>query len=393
MGLLSTLKGYMDPIPFPSSKPVPGQDPPHKLTRSIYRRLACTFIRDLVLSYLIRTGIGLLPRLLRSGYTREGLQHALRQSFGQESIRFALAMATFFTQFKGIEYFLRYIRQGQSDGWNAFLAGGLASFSLAFEQAEQRVLFAQYLAVRALQCAYNSLKFRERWYLGKETTNHGDTLLFCLSSASIIYAFVFRPSSLASVSRHFIGRMSHLNPMVVDGIRGTVRGQPVDYPGLIAAAVSHGANPDLLWQEVRACPGVLPCSLIHPEYSGCWQRILGVTLHVFVSSFPMYFSLHFFPVLLFKTKELFTRTIASLRQTLRHAIRSASFMATFAFCVQTVLCSHRGLFRQGWLVKDTKAFYWFLGVVTALAILIEKKSRRSELALYVCTSICGCAHD
>lgn len=34
-------------------------------------------------------------------------------------------------------------------------------------------------------------------------------------------------------------------------------------------------------------------------------------------------------------------------------------------------------------IQDWKYYYWLIGLIAGLGILIEKKPRRSELALYV----------
>lgn len=46
--------------------------------------------------------------------------------------------------------------------------------------------------------------------------------------------------------------------------------------------------------------------------------------------------------------------------------------------LQGVICLHRKV-----ATKDHKLVYWFAGGISALSILLEKKARRGELALYV----------
>lgn len=45
---------------------------------------------------------------------------------------------------------------------------------------------------------------------------------------------------------------------------------------------------------------------------------------------------------------------------------------------QGVICSHRKVFS-----RDHKLVYWIAGGIAALSVLLEKKARRGELALYV----------
>lgn len=46
--------------------------------------------------------------------------------------------------------------------------------------------------------------------------------------------------------------------------------------------------------------------------------------------------------------------------------------------LQGVICLHRKL-----ASRDHKFVYWIAGGISALSVLLEKKARRSELALYV----------
>ncbi len=57
---------------------------------------------------------------------------------------------------------------------------------------ETRRSFALYMAVRALQCLYNAAKARGWWHAWGSSWPHGDTLLFSVTSAQVMYAYVMR---------------------------------------------------------------------------------------------------------------------------------------------------------------------------------------------------------
>ena len=59
-------------------------------------------------------------------------------------------------------------------------------------------------------------------------------------------------------------------------------------------------------------------------------------------------------------------------------VRSTIFLAAFVMLYQATICIQRNLVNT-----DHKAIYYIAGLVSSTSILIEKKSRRSELALYV----------
>lgn len=55
----------------------------------------------------------------------------------------------------------------------------------------------------------------------------------------------------------------------------------------------------------------------------------------------------------------------------------------FFFVFKGVICMHRKV-----ASKDHKLVYWVAGGISALSVLLEKKSRRGELALYVLPRAC-----
>ena len=54
------------------------------------------------------------------------------------------------------------------------------------------------------------------------------------------------------------------------------------------------------------------------------------------------------------------------------------FLNIFLVQFKAVICMHRKI-----ASKDHKLVYWVAGALSALSVLLEKKARRSELALYV----------
>ena len=60
------------------------------------------------------------------------------------------------------------------------------------------------------------------------------------------------------------------------------------------------------------------------------------------------------------------------------AVRPTSFLSAFVGIFQGVICLQRKV-----SIRDHKLMYWFAGGMAALSVLLEKKSRRDELALYV----------
>src|SRR3954454_16512805 len=72
-----------------------------------------------------------------------------------------------------------------------------------------------------------------------------------------------------------------------------------------------------------------------------------------------------------------------IKKSLFNTIRSSTFLATFVAAYQSQVCLHRNIIKYFNLSLDSKYFYWWGGLNAALAIFIESKSKRADLALYV----------
>ena len=72
------------------------------------------------------------------------------------------------------------------------------------------------------------------------------------------------------------------------------------------------------------------------------------------------------------------KPVGSLYTALCSTIRSSSFLASFVAVYMAAICVARRA-----MPVDNKLTYYFAGLVSSLSVLLEEKSRRSELALYV----------
>lgn len=68
-----------------------------------------------------------------------------------------------------------------------------------------------------------------------------------------------------------------------------------------------------------------------------------------------------------------------VRNILKSTIRSALFLATSVIICQVGLCIYSFTFPQ----NRAKAFIYLIGILAGFSVLIEQKSRRAELAMFV----------
>lgn len=225
-------------------------------------------------------------------------------SFGWGAARFGLFIALYFALFKILEKMLRHYRKRQ-DSWNAFIAGALASVSLLVEEHSFRWTFSQYLSVRALFCAWNH--FQQRYPQARTLSHYGDALLFALCSGQAVYSFILRPDTVDPAYRHFLTQVTHIDPLVIAMFRQRLRTGLVSKETL-ARFVQKCAAKGLTLPSLHktASRGDLTCGMIHPGMD-CLTRIFWMLPANFKLVFPMYFSLHIVPPILFKFKHSLKR--------------------------------------------------------------------------------------
>jgi len=78
-----------------------------------------------------------------------------------------------------------------------------------------------------------------------------------------------------------------------------------------------------------------------------------------------------------KFGRLVTNPLGRTWSALLSTVQSTLFLSSFIASYMAIICLQRQF-----VTKDHRFIYWFAGVISSLSILIEKKSRRAELALY-----------
>ncbi|MCL7045393.1 hypothetical protein MKW94_014772 [Papaver nudicaule] len=336
-----------------------------------------------LLSYGVRVGIGILLRAFKL---------ARRQSYSslldlkqlvsekdlivrEEACRIGLLFGGFTGSYHLLRCSLRKFRKKETP-FNAILAGSVAGLSiLALDDPSRRRTLALYLLARLGQCAYNSAKSKNKFHLWGSHWSHGDSLLFALACSQVMYAFVMRPESLPKSYQDFIQKTGPVAKPIYKAVRDSCRGSPVDVVSLSAYLSNSKASSSLKIQEF---PSLIPCSMIHPDTNSCLQHNARAASATFRKTFPLYFSLTFVPFVVLRLQKFLENPARTCWLAVKGAVRSTTFLSSFVGIFQGVICLHRKV-----AVKDHKLVYWLAGGFAALSVLLEKKARRGELALYV----------
>ncbi|XP_068635695.1 uncharacterized protein [Aristolochia californica] len=340
--------------------------------------------QSFLLSYGVRAGIGILLRAFklakRHSYSSLlDLKQLVSEKdliVREEACRIGLLFGGFTGSYHAIRCFLRKFRKKETP-LNPILAGSIAGLSiLAVDGSSRRRTLALYLLARLAQCAYNSAKSKNKFHLWGSHWRHGDSLLFALACSQVMYAFVMRPESLPKAYQDFIQKTGPVAEPIYKAVQDSCRGSPVDIVALSAFLSKRRRPPSFV--KLEEYPSIIPCSLIHPDTNSCLAQNGRAASATFRKTFPLYFSLTFVPFVVLHLQKFLESPFHVSSTAVLDAIRSTTFLSAFVGIFQGVICLHRKV-----ASKDHKLLYWFAGGIAALSVLLEKKGRRAELALYV----------
>lgn len=309
---------------------------------------------------------------------RSNILQALFASFGERALRFGLFIALYFALYKALEELIQRYRK-KVDSWNAFISGALSSVAILVEPEDSRWILAQYLSVRAIGTAVFNLL--QKYPKLKTWSYYGDALVFALCSGQAVYSFVVRPDTVDPAYAQFLTNVTQMDPLVIRLFQRHMQTGGLD-PDVVGKLGKKWAQQGIDLKELidGSHNNVLTCQIIHP-LKGCWHRIFWILYANFKMVFPMYFSLHLVPTLLFKKGSQALN--AAFKSSLLNGIQSSSFMSGYVGIFQTLLCMQRNLMSLGVIKQEWRYAFWWMGFLSAASIFIEKKSRRAELVLYV----------
>lgn len=344
--------------------------------------------QSFLLSYGVRVGIGILLRAFKLAKKQSyssllDLKQLVSEKdliVREEACRIGLFFGGFTGSYHALRCLLRKLRKKETP-LNAILAGSVAGLSiLALDDSNRRRTLALYLLARLAQCSYNSAKSKNKFHLWGSHWGHGDSLLFALACAQVMYAFVMRPESLPKSYQDFIQKTGPVAEPVYRAVRESCRRSPVDVASLSAYLSSKGKSDTAKLDEF---PSIIPCSIIHPDTNSCVAHNANAASSTFKKTFPLYFSLTFVPFVVLHLQKFMDNPARTCWLAVKGSVRSTAFLSAFVGIFQGVICMHRKV-----ASKDHKLVYWVAGGISALSVLLEKKSRRGELALYVLPRAC-----
>jgi hypothetical protein len=222
--------------------------------------------------------------------------------------------------------------------------------------------------------------------------NDGDTLLMSISSAVMIWIYVFYPKCLDQSYVHFLNRHAQFPPLFVQGVGLMQSGLPLQnlkeineirnklaLPGTPPKPIT---NP-LAYDDPSLSATEKAKLLLHPTRPFPLFAILFF-LRGFFLAVPVYGPVFAIPLLLFRRAKLLRDPIGVGKSEILSVARSSGFLSLYC----TLGIAGLSLGRQMGIRYDVigswaKLLPAISGFMGGLATMLEKKPRRIELALYV----------
>ncbi|KAJ7167441.1 hypothetical protein C8R43DRAFT_1121852 [Mycena crocata] len=294
----------------------------------------------------------------------------------------------------------------QTRRWHSALAGAVSGgLAILWEKPSRRSVIAQQVFVRGLQGTWDL--YLEKWGI---SIPHGAVIVFSLSCGQIMYAFFLRPDTLPRSYVNWIQDAGQIPEEAFAFNRKGVYEHAVDMPALGQLIARSDTTPtnlasllslrDRAFADAPDLPRYVLCAGLHPTVTSCRAVALHRFLQVSRSMLPVYSALHFVPSILFRWNTFRANPARVLAQASIGSMRSSAFLGAFVVICQAAFCMKHGLYE--WLMATpassplrrllpqrlidmliSKATWWFPGFATGLALLIEDRRRRAELAMYV----------
>ena len=172
------------------------------------------------------------------------------------------------------------------DGWNDFVAGAIGALWVTILDKDRRRTLAMYGMARAVQGMYNASKARGWWHFWGSDWAHGDSLLFVLSSAQVMYAYVMRPETLPRSYYKFILNTGPIDELLLESVRRNCRGVAID-PAALNAFAAKASGGRLAQAVSGAFPLGISAQALHPRHATSLAATAATFVDGFKKALPM----------------------------------------------------------------------------------------------------------
>lgn len=323
--------------------------------------------------------IGRVQRQLSGRGDGKALANSSRGSISialKETLQYGFFLGTFAGGYSFVDEFIAaWGGLHRTAKWRPFFAGAVAGPALLLTGSKsQHTSMALYVLLRATvlatRCCIKSPNWG--WLFRPLNWQYGDVLLMCISSAQILYAWIFEPHSLPASYVSFLNKHGGKDRKIINAWSDIASSKrPIPNLDIVKTYYKEkGVN-------VSLDPHMeVPCGVLHPNQQ-CVPHFTSFLKGAYFRAVPVYLPVYFVSALLVHRKALLHRPVPILAKTIMGAARSSSFLALYCSSAWIYSCLlHQTLGRCNGPTIAIAAF------PVGISVLLEKKSRRMELALY-----------
>eukprot|EP00873_Tetraselmis_striata_P041904 jgi/Tetstr1/462168/TSEL_007233.t1 len=345
-------------------------------------RLWDTCLKSAAIGFCLRGGLSGVSLLLsqlsrRKRRAKRSRTHLL--SLGLDTLKYTAFLAAFGGTYVSVDEGLSYfLGKERSKNWRAAAAGACAAPTLLLIGSSSQSGLAAYIFLRGLLLlvrAGNKPGASEwvRAALAPSRWEHSDTLLMCLASSQLLQSWLALPETLPASYVKFLNVHGGKKPLVYNALREWARrnhGQPAPLRSLASSAKFSGR------------PIERACQFVHPGASCSGHAVTQLPAN-FRRALSVYIPVYVIPALLVHRHNVLKQPVDISSKVAKGILRSSLFLAVYVALAWRGACvvhtTRRHVPPQ---LLSSVTMYGLTVWVAGIATLLEKKSRRLELALY-----------
>ena len=356
---------------------------------ALLRSALAAFLRGAAVGGFVKGGLGLLGLLAKM---RKGNAGGRLHGAGAEvtsALRYALFLGCFSSGFRLVEGALAATVKG-SERWRAAVAGCVVAPTFLIAESAPSPGLALYVALRAALLALRSAKRKNAAFtsrLGAAVFEHGPVLSMCASASVLLHGWLLEPASLDKTYVRFLDRHGGKGRAVINALSEiTMVGRAATtLPAVRAWYARHQPHACASLEPVtEACNH--PCDLVHPGQGHLLHALRFAVLGV-PAAIPVYVPVYAVSTALVQRGNLLRQPLRMLTRSTIGVLRSSAFLSSYCAIAWLSCCTVHNASScvHGRKTPMSRATVMLCSLPAGLATLIEKPSRRTELALF-CTS-------
>lgn len=345
-------------------------------------RAARRFVKGFGVGFGLRFVFGALPIAFKIAGGKLGFQEFvthIKDLVIGDPLRYGLFIGTFVAMFESLmratkpKTGLLFSKDNVSRGQRTIFSGLVAALSILWLPEADRFTFSIFVAIRGAEVLANYVV--DAGLI--PSLPHHDTCLSAAASGVVIWAWLHNTVNLDLSYRRFLdvhGGQQQATQILWDHwhSRKSVAVLAADAATAAQNALRKAQGvPPIDWNNVKSI-----CEVLHPKHSH-----ISYFFHFFKGAYlralPVYLPVYIAQTVLFRLKHLIRHPVEGLSVFASNVARSSLFLALYCSMCWTAACA------GSQIVPKSQGITVLAGMAGGSCVLIERKSRRIELALFV----------